>query len=138
MGRLYGPHASATKRHHRDLTHNPIAEVLEAFGWTVVDTSAVGALVPGYPDMAIGQGGINDYVQAKSGNEPLTASEAKFHAAWRGRPIVVLRSKEHAETWARKERHKRRQDSAREAQMRALTPVAGVGFHRCETPKEGG
>jgi hypothetical protein len=112
MGKLYGPHASGSKKHHRDLTHNPIAEILEAFGWKVVDTSAVGPDVPGFPDMVIGQGGITDMVQAKTGDEPFTPAEAKFHAGWRGRPIVVLRSKEETIEWARRERHERRQQSA--------------------------
>jgi len=85
MGKLYGNHTSGSKKHHRDLTHKPIAEVLQAFGWTVIDTSAVGPTVPGFPDMVIGQGGITDMVQAKTGNEPLTTAEAKFHRTWRGR-----------------------------------------------------
>jgi hypothetical protein len=128
MGKLHGPHASGSKKHHRDLTHKPIAEILEAFGWKVIDTSAVGPEVPGFPDMVIGQGGITDMVQAKTGNEPFTPAEATFHAEWRGRPIVVLRSTEEAITWARTERHARRQQSAREAQERIrIAPAAQKG-----------
>lgn len=111
MGKLHGPHLSGSKRHHRDTTHKPIARVLEEFGWKVIDMSAVGALVPGYPDMTIGQGGITDHIQAKTGDEPLTEAEAKFHEAWRGRPIVILRSTSEAEAWARRERHERRRQN---------------------------
>jgi hypothetical protein len=117
MGRMHGPHLSGTKKHHRDTTHRPIAAVLEAFGWTVVDMSAVGALVPGYPDMTIGQGGITDHVQAKTGNEPLSPAEEAFHRAWRGRPIVILRSTSEAESWARRERHER----SRQSEAKALS-----------------
>lgn len=124
MGKLYGNHTSATKKHHRDLTHHPITEVLEAFGWKMIDTSAVGPLVPGFPDAVGGHGGITDMFQFKTGNEPLTAAEEEFHRQWRGRHIVILRSTSEAQSWARSERHARRQQTAREAQQRVLAPAA--------------
>jgi hypothetical protein len=116
MGRLHGPHISGSKRHHRDATHKPIALALEACGWKVVDTSAVGAMVPGFPDMVIGQGGITDMVQAKSGaGASFTDGEVDFAKAWTGRPILNLESVEQAPAWAIQERHNRRNASAQRA-----------------------
>ena len=109
MGRLRGPHASSSKRHHRDTTHNPIAEVLQAFGWVVIDTSAIGPQVPGFPDMMIGLGGVTDLIQAKTGaRAPFTPAELDFAKNWRGRAIVNLASKGAAIEWATKARLERR------------------------------
>ena len=116
MGRLVGAHASSAKQHHRDTTHKPITRILELFGWKMHDTSAVGRLVPGFPDAVGGQGGITDMFQFKTGEEPLSDPEETFHRAWRGRPIVILRSEVEAESWARRERHERR----RQSEARAL------------------
>ena len=129
MGKLYPGHASGRKRHHRDLTHKPITSILEAFGWKMTDTSAVGPLVPGFPDAVGGQGGITDMFQFKTGDEPLSESEEKFHREWRGRPIVILRSTSEAEEWARRERHARREDSRVRAIMAGGIPIAGC-VHR--------
>lgn len=109
MGRLHGAHSSSSKRHHRDTTHNPIAEVLQAFGWVVIDTSAVGPQVPGFPDMMIGLGGVTDLVQAKTGEDaPFTPAEIEFAKNWRGKPIVNLPSKAAAIEWATRARLERR------------------------------
>ena len=130
MGKLSGLYSSSTKKHHRDLTHKPITEVLEAFGWQMTDTSAVGPLVPGFPDAVGGQGGITDMFQFKTGNEPLTTAEAEFHAEWRGRPIVILRSTSETESWARRERHERRRLGDRAAleavRSRRDTPIVST------------
>ena len=125
MGRLHGPHASGTKRHHRDMTHKPITSILETFGWKMTDTSAVGPLVPGFPDAVGGQGGITDMFQFKTGNEPLSPAEDRFHREWRGRPIVILRSTTEAEAWARRERHERRRQSEKRALECAHRQQAG-------------
>jgi len=113
MGRMRGPHTSGSKMHHRDSTHKPIAAALQACGWWVVDTSAVGAVVPGFPDMVIGQGGITDMVQAKSGEDAdFTDAEIEFARTWRGRPILNFSSVKEATDWAVRERHDRRSASA--------------------------
>jgi hypothetical protein len=136
VGRLTGAHSSSTKRHHRDTTHHPIAEVLEAFGWKVIDTSAVGPLVPGFPDMTIGLGGITDLVQAKTGDKaPYTDAELEFAENWRGRPIVNLPSKQAAIEWATRERHERRRRADTPLLVAAAPRVDGT--YRGQT-KDGG
>lgn len=116
MGRMHGPHTSGSKMHHRDATHKPIADALKACGWKVVDTSAVGPVVPGFPDMVIAQGGITDMVQAKSGAKAsFTDAEVEFARQWTGRPILNFESVEQATAWAIRERHDRRAASAQKA-----------------------
>ena len=125
MGRLTGPHSSYRKLHHRDTTHKPIAEVLESFGWTVIDTSAIGPQVPGFPDMMIGLGGVTDLVQAKTGEDAsFTPAEIEFAKNWRGRPIVNLVSTAAAIEWATRTRHERHRQSALKA---ALAPCVHRG-----------
>jgi hypothetical protein len=98
--------------------------VLEAFGWVVVDTSAIGPQVPGFPDMMIGLGGVTDLVQAKTGDKaPFTPAELEFAKNWRGRPIVNLTSKEAAIEWATRARHERR----RQGETKALAPCVHRG-----------
>ena len=125
MGKLTGLHVSSTRKHHRDTTHKPITEVLQKFGWTVVDTSAVGALVPGFPDMVIGIGGTaTDMVQAKTGDKAdFTPAEIKFEKNWRGKPIIVLKSVEEAIVWATRTRHELR----RAHEPKALPPCVHRG-----------
>jgi Holliday junction resolvase len=108
MGRLSGIHASSTKRHHRDLTHKPIADVLEAFGFSVVDTSAIGPQVPGFPDMVAGLLGVTYLIQAKTGDDAsFTKGELSFDQKWRGAKVVVLPSVESAIIWATSIRSRR-------------------------------
>ena len=117
MGRLTGNHTSFRKRHHRDLTHKPIAKVLETFGFSVVDTSAVGPQVPGFADMLAGLGGQNFMIQAKSGEDArFTPDEIAFAKAWRG-TVVVLASERAAIEWATRTRHELR----RQSEAKALT-----------------
>ena len=111
---------SGYRKHHRDATHAEIAEALEAFGWTVEDTSKLGG---DFPDMVIGQGGITDMVEAKSGAKAkLQPGQKTFAEKWRGRPVVVLRSRSEAEAWARRERHERR----RLSEMHALMAIKSL------------
>jgi hypothetical protein len=119
MGRLRGPHASSSKRHHRDATHKPIAEVLEKFGFSVVDTSAVGPQVPGFPDMMAGLGEVNFMIQAKTGEDAsFTPAEVDFARDWRG-TVVNLPSTDAAIEWATRTRHELR----RASQLKALPCV---------------
>ena len=114
-------YASRYRKHHRDATHPEIAEALEAFGWTVVDSSKWGH---DFPDMVIGQGGITDMVEAKSGAKAkLEPGQKTFAEKWRGRPVVVLRNRSEAEAWARRERHERR----RQSEAKALAAVVPHG-----------
>lgn len=122
MGRLRGPHSSSTKRHHRDATHKPIARVLEQFGFSVVDTSAVGPQVPGFPDMVAGMAGQNFMIQAKSGDgADFTPAEVEFAKNWRGE-VVDLSSEMAAVEWATRTRHELR----RQSEAKALAAVRSV------------
>jgi Holliday junction resolvase len=122
MGRLRGPHQSSSKRHHRDTAHKPIARVLEQFGFSVVDTSAVGPQVPGFPDMVAGMAGQNFLIQAKTGEGAnFTPAEVEFSKNWRGE-VVVLASEKAAIEWATRTRHELR----RQSEAKALTAVRRV------------
>ena len=102
------PHASYFRKQHRDSTHKEIAETLQAFGWTVLDTSAMGRVVPGYPDMQIGGQGVDNMVEAKRDpSAKMRASQVEFARTWRGAPIIRMDSKADAEAWARNTRHER-------------------------------
>jgi hypothetical protein len=122
VGKLYAGHSSATKRHHRDKTHKPIEKVLLAFGFSVVDTSAVGPQVPGFPDMVAGMAGRNFLIQAKSGADAtFTTAEVEFAKGWRGE-VVDLPSEAAAIEWATRTRHELR----RVSEAKALTAVRRV------------
>ena len=78
----------------------------------------------GTADMVIGQGGITDMVEAKSGAKAkLEPGQKTFAEKWRGRPVVVLRNRSEAEAWARRERHERR----RQSEAKALAAVVPHG-----------
>jgi hypothetical protein len=106
-------HGSYSRKHKRDATHADIAEVLQAFGWKVEDTSAVAKFIPGFPDMVIGLLGVTDMVEAKSGDAAtFTPAQIEFRKHWKGAPIVNLASKQAAIEWATRTRHERRRASA--------------------------
>ena len=119
-----------SRRHKRDADHGEIADVLEAFGWAVVDTSKFGE---GFPDMVIGRHGITDLVEAKDGEcAPWTKAQLEFLKTWRGSPVVRLNSKQHAVEWATRtirERQHRQQEVRHEPTDRPDHP-RGPQVHR--------
>lgn len=117
-------HASFARRHKRDATHAEIAETLEQFGWSVKDTSKLG---DDFPDMVIGKDGVTDLVEAKSRKGKLSDGQSDFAEKWRGRPVLVIKSRDEAVKWATKELHERRRESAARPQIAACA-------HRTETP----
>ena len=126
------------RKRSKDATHDEIAQVLTDFGWSVLDTTEVGRIIPGYPDMQIGLGGIDNMVEAKRDpSAKLRASQEEFARKWRGAKIVRLNSKAEAIEWASRTRHERR----RQPDQRALEPCVHTHQHTAEIhrgePKQG-
>lgn len=69
---------------------------LQRMGITVAVTSDVGG---GFPDMVLGKFGVTDLAENKVGNAPYTPAQIKFHAEWKGRPILTFRSYEEGIRW---------------------------------------
>lgn len=72
----------------KDIAHNDIATYLDANGWDVHDTSAVGG---GLPDLLVGRPGFCALLEIKSdpkiSHRPakqLTPAQVTFRANWRG------------------------------------------------------
>lgn len=60
---------------------------LERMGFTVALTFQIGE---GFVDLVVGKGGIDILVEVKNGpKDKLTPAEIKFHADWRGAPVLV-------------------------------------------------
>ena len=109
-------HSTHSRKHKRDAIHADVVEVFERFGFSVVDTSGVGALIPGYPDLQTGLGGVDNMVEIKSGDKaPYTPAQVAFHESWRGAPIVRIPSVQSAIEWCTRTRHERRQRSEAKA-----------------------
>lgn len=95
-----------------DSAHTDVVEGLRAFGWSVVDLSAAGAVVPGLPDLLVGIGGGLPFapspkargvlgagwccpLEVKSEGGVLTPAQQEWLWQWRG-PSVVAQSPEQA------------------------------------------
>jgi len=112
-------HGSFHRRHKVDAIHYEALAFLRAVGFSVADTSK---LWNGYPDADVGACGVNDLLEFKTGNEPLTPAEEKFHREWRGRPPVILRSMPAVKEWGLRTLHERKR-SEQPSPSRALTPM---------------
>ena len=109
-------HSTHARKHKRDAIHAAVVEVFERFGFSVIDTSAVGVIIPGYPDLQVGLSGVDNMIEIKSGEKaPYTPAQVAFHEGWRGAPIVCLTSVQAAVEWCTRTRHERRQVSERKA-----------------------
>lgn len=90
-------------RYHRisrDANHALIVRTLEAVGCSVLDLSAVGG---GCPDLCVGYRGVTHLFEIKSSaagrdrhNRKDQQHQADWHTAWRGRPVVIVRSEDDA------------------------------------------
>lgn len=95
-----------------DSTHADMVQGLRAFGYSAVDLSAAGALVPGLPDLLVGIGGGLQFapspsaqgvlgtgwccpVEVKSEGGVLSPSQQEWLWLWRG-PSVVAQTPEQA------------------------------------------
>lgn len=93
-----------------DLTHRAMVADLTRLGWSVVDLSAAGAVVPGLPDLVIARGGglpfdppptarglltSGDalFVEVKSPGGKLEATQQTWAMQWRG-PLAVCETAE--------------------------------------------
>lgn len=102
-------HTSFSRRHKRDSYHSRAAKMFADYGFSVRDRHRAGG---GIPDLAVGLCNITDEIELKVGDEPLTEAQERYHANWRGRPILIMRSYEECERWARETAHERRRASA--------------------------
>ena len=66
-----------------------MAGSLKKFGWSVVDTSALG---DGYPDITAGKRGVTELFEVKGDSGSLTPAQIEFIARWRGSPVRVVKS----------------------------------------------
>lgn len=119
---------SHARKHKRDEIHADIALIFERFGFSVIDTSAVGSSIPGYPDLQVGLAGVDNMVEIKSGEDaPYTDAQVELHEGWRGAPIVRITSVKSAVEWCTRTRHERRQAS----EIKALEAIKdGRCVHR--------
>lgn len=75
----------------RDANEPEVVSALEICGATVTRLS-----VPGGPDLLVGFRGRTWLVEVKSAKGKLNPAQAKWHADWRGDPVVVVRSADDA------------------------------------------
>lgn len=69
-----------------DANQRAIVDAFRALGWSVAVTSSLGS---GFPDLAVGRGGVNLLVEVKDGKGELTPDEARWHETWRGQVCIV-------------------------------------------------
>jgi Holliday junction resolvase len=81
----------------RDSIHSAVVDAFRKMGLSVYDASHAGK---SFPDLVVGYGRATYLVELKTGKAPLTAGQVSFAAAWRGSPVVGLRSVTEAIDWA--------------------------------------
>ena len=81
----------------RDAIHSAVVDAFKDMGLSVYDAAHAGH---DFPDLVIGWAGLTHLVELKTGNAPLTPGQKSFAAAWRGSPVVILRSVTEAVDWA--------------------------------------
>jgi Holliday junction resolvase len=77
-----------------DGNHTEIVQALRSVGATVQSLAAVGG---GVPDLLVGWRGMNLLIEVKDGSripsqQRLTPEQVKWHEAWGGRPVFVVRT----------------------------------------------
>lgn len=82
------------KRAKLDVNHLEIVATLRKCGATVVSLASVGS---GVPDLLVGYSGQTCLMEIKDGDKPpsqqkLSEDQLRFHAEWRGGPLVVVNS----------------------------------------------
>jgi hypothetical protein len=129
-------HTSFQRCHKKDAIHDDACRTLHDMGFSVYDSHKAGG---GFGDAVVGACMITDILEFKTGNAPYTEAQVKLHKAWRGRPIVTLRSLAAVREWGLRELHERR----RQPMPKALLAVESVapGVHvvepRCVHRKAG-
>lgn len=76
---------------HRDKYEPEIVKAFREGGATVLYLS-----IPDAPDLLVGYCGVDHLVEAKTHNAMPSEDQAKWHKAWRGRPVEVIRTAAHA------------------------------------------
>lgn len=77
----------------KDSTHNEIAKVAIALGFSVIDLSALGSNIP---DMLVSRGSMSFLIECKSDRGKLSLGQLQFSQEWRGMDILLLRTKKDA------------------------------------------
>ena len=82
----------------KDLNQDIIVEALEKAGASVLDLSALGG---GVPDLAVSFRGVIDLIEIKNpsnsyGKRGLNKRQQTWVDAWRGKPVIVVRTVEEA------------------------------------------
>jgi hypothetical protein len=73
----------------RDRNHSDVVARYRELGASVLDLGDVGK---GAPDLCVGIDGISDLVEIKFEKGTLTDDQQIFHAAWKGSPVVIVRT----------------------------------------------
>jgi len=81
----------------RDAIHGAVVEAFRKCGLSVYDAAHAGR---DFPDLVVGWNGVTHLVEIKTGKAPMPPGQVAFSAAWRGAPVVVLRSVTEAVDWA--------------------------------------
>ena len=77
-----------------DANQRAIVKVIRQWpGATVYSTADLGG---GFPDLILGYRGRTILLEVKDPKGKLTQPQVEFHAAWRGTPVVILRSPDDA------------------------------------------
>jgi hypothetical protein len=110
-------HASYQRRHKLVSHHTKSCKFLRAIGFSIDDSSARGG---GRQDVGVGACGVDFRLEFKTGDEPLTPAQEKFHREWRGRKIEILRSFAETQAWGLRTLHELR----RQPMPKVLAAVA--------------
>jgi len=79
-----------------DGNQRSIVAALRAMGASVTSLHRVGE---GCPDLVVGLKGRTYLVEVKAPKGRVLPSQAAWHGAWRGSPVVVIRSLDEAVAW---------------------------------------
>ena len=76
------------KYSQRDKNHTEIKKEFERLGWSVAETHSVKRFV----DLVVGKFNVTLLVEVKQEGKKLTQDQEKWHDAWRGTVLVVMRN----------------------------------------------
>lgn len=76
-------------RAKRDASEAAIVDALRRCGWTVTHLSLKDA-----PDLLLARAGMMVLAEVKTGTGELRPGQARWHAAWPGPPVQILRTVE--------------------------------------------
>ena len=76
-----------------DGNQQAIVTALRQVGASVIHLHTVGH---GCPDLLVGYRGVNHLIEIKADNGRMTQAQLALHGAWRGAPVIIVRSVDEA------------------------------------------